>query len=85
MAMRTKRRQARSGLFSNLPKLSGSAVKKARSRMVGSSTFRLCNDKGSVTSPRAVPKREGLAVAKKSRWSAEGIGEQYLEFFAAAI
>jgi hypothetical protein len=30
------------------------------------------SDKSSVTSPRAVPKREGLAAAKKSRWSAEG-------------
>jgi hypothetical protein len=66
MAMRVNRRQAPSGLFSDLPELSDSAVKKARRMVAGSSNFRLSSDKSSVTSPRAVPKREGLAAAKKS-------------------
>jgi len=58
--------------FLKLAEMSGSAFKNPRSKMAGSSNFRLSSDKSSVTFPRAVPKREGLAAAKKSRWSAEG-------------
>jgi hypothetical protein len=72
MAMRAKCGQASSGLFSDHPKLSGSAVKNAKERWRFHKISSGQCYKSSVTSPRAVPKREGLAAAKKSRWSAEG-------------
>jgi len=86
MAMRAKRRQAPSWFFSDLHELSSNAVKKARRRMADSSSFRPSSVTKAASLPRALFLNARAWRRRKSQGGAQRAqGEQYLEFFAAAI
>jgi hypothetical protein len=71
MAMRAKRRQAPSGLFSNLPELFSNAFNQARSRMAGSSNLRLSSVTKAASLPRALFLKARAWRRRKSQGGAQ--------------